>query len=258
MVGGSDPCGGAGVQADIKTVTALGGYASAVVTAVTAQNTGHVGEVSGVSARHVAEQLHAVLSDVGADVIKTGMLATAGIVSQVATLAGQARVPLVVDPVLIASSGGELLSGEAREILVAELLPKAALVTPNVPEAETLSGVSIASEADMSHAADILLAMGAGAVLVKGGHLEGDEVVDLLRTVDGVAERFVSAREAGEFHGTGCTLAAAIAFGIGDGLRLVDAIEHAKKYLGRAMRAAHGFGGTQRLLNHSVDVASSN
>jgi len=255
IVAGSDSGGGAGIQADIKTVTALGGYAATAITALTAQNTLGVFDVFPVDPSFVAAQMEAVLSDIGADAIKTGMLFSTPVIQSVARVCAQwaTSIPIVVDPVMLAKGGHELLLAEARSALVQDLLPLAALVTPNVPEAELLSGgMRITDQEGMSRAADRVLALGASAVLVKGGHLEGERVYDLLRTADGAEHWFESERLLTRAtHGTGCTLASAIAAGIADGLTLQHSVERARRYVQDSMRAAPGFGQGHSPLNHA-------
>src|SRR3954468_22144972 len=221
VVAGSDSGGGAGIQADIKTITMLCGFATSAITALTAQNTLGVEEVLPVDARFVALQMKTVLSDIGADAIKTGMLGTARVVEAVADVCeGLAfGIPLIVDPVMIAKGGARLLDQGAHDALVLRLLPLASLVTPNVPEAEILTGMTIKTPRDLERAADALLALGPSAVLMKGGHLEGDTVVDVLRTADGADHRFEGPRIVSRStHGTGCTLASGIAAGVAEGL----------------------------------------
>jgi hydroxymethylpyrimidine/phosphomethylpyrimidine kinase len=259
VVGGSDSSGGAGIQADLKTITMLGGYAASAITALTAQNTVEVSEVMGVPARMVSAQIASVVSDIGVDVVKTGMLYSAAIVAAVAeacrTLAPRAQ--LILDPVVVSSTGHELLSREGRETMIEQLLPRAALVTPNVPEATLLTGVTIERPADLGKAADVLLALGAYAVLMKGGHLGGDHVVDLLRTADGTELSFESARiDSRSTHGTGCTLASAIAAGVAEGLTLRDAIQQARDYVYEAIRSAPGLGKGFGPLNHAHPLGS--
>lgn len=258
VIGGSDSGGGAGIQADVKTITVLGSYAASAITALTAQNTVGVTEVMGVPPRLVASQIEAVLGDIGADVIKTGMLfnasLTATVAERCAALAPQAQ--LVVDPVVVSSTGHELLSAEGREVLLEQLVPRAALVTPNVPEAVLLTGVAIDGPDDLGRAADVLLARGANAVLVKGGHLEGDTVVDLLRTVDGDEVRFESSRvHTRGTHGTGCTLASGIAAGIAEGLTLRDAVARARDFVVGALAVSPGLGKGIGPLNHGYRIA---
>jgi hydroxymethylpyrimidine/phosphomethylpyrimidine kinase len=260
VVAGSDSGGGAGIQADVKTVTALGGYAATAVTALTAQNTLGVFEIVPVEPAFVAQQMEVVLSDIGADAIKTGMLYSARVVEAVARQCERfaTHTPIVVDPVMVAKGGAPLLEPSAREALVLRLLPIAALVTPNVPEAELLAGMKIQSPADLAEAADRLLALGPSAVLVKGGHLPGDRIVDLLRTADGAEHRFESARVPGtSTHGTGCTLASAIAAGVAEGLTLFDAVRRARAYVAEAIRTAPGYGSGHGPLNHAHPLLAS-
>jgi hydroxymethylpyrimidine/phosphomethylpyrimidine kinase len=254
IVAGSDSGGGAGIQADVKSVTALGAFAATAVTALTAQNTLGVHGVVPVDPDFVALQMRVVLTDIGADAIKTGMLGSSAVIRAVASTLGELcpSVPLVVDPVMIAKGGHPLLEPDAASALASLLVARAALVTPNAPEAEALTGIAVRGVDDLPRAADRLLALGAGAVLVKGGHLPGDVVVDLLRTADGVERRFESERIATtSTHGTGCTLASAIAAGIADGLRLEDAVERAHDYVLVAIRTAPRFGQGHGPLNHA-------
>lgn len=245
VVAGSDSGGGAGIQADIKTITMLGAFATTAITALTAQNTLGVEEVLPVEARFVALQMKAVLSDIGADAIKTGMLGSARVVEAVAGVCESLGfgVPLVVDPVMVAKGGARLLDKDALDALILRLLPLASLLTPNVPEAEILTGMSIQTPRDLERAADALLGLGPSAVLMKGGHLEGDSVVDLLRTADGAEHRFESPRiRSRSTHGTGCTLASGIAAGIAEGLTLEGAVTRAREFVVRAIQHAPGLG----------------
>lgn len=253
IVAGSDSGGGAGIQADIKTVTMLGGYAATALTALTAQNTLGVFDVSSVEPSFVREQIRVVLDDIGADAVKTGMLFSSKIIKVVAAeLESRAtNVPIVVDPVMVAKGGASLLEEDARAMLVQRLFPLAALVTPNVPEAEALTGLRAKSADDLPRLAERLLEFGCAAVLVKGGHLEGDTVVDVLRTIDGLEQRFEGPRvPTRSSHGTGCTLASAIATGVGEGLTLVSSIERARHFVMRALQTAPGFGNGHGPLNH--------
>jgi len=257
IVAGSDSGGGAGIQADIKTVTALGGYAATAITAVTAQNTLGVHGVLPIDPEFIDRQIEVVLGDIGADCIKTGMLHSAAVIRALVRRcqASGAGIPIVVDPVMVAKGGERLLQKEAMEALLTELLPMAALITPNVPEAEAMTGVDVRSSADFGVVADRLLAMGAGAVLIKGGHLAGPTVVDVLRTGDGEEYRFEAERlNTRATHGTGCTLASAIACGIAEGLTLQNAVGRAHRYLLDAMRSAPGLGQGHGPLNHAHPV----
>jgi hydroxymethylpyrimidine/phosphomethylpyrimidine kinase len=253
IVAGSDSGGGAGIQADIKTVTVLGGYAATAITALTAQNTLGVFGVVPVEPEFVAEQMELVLTDIGADAIKTGMLGSAAVVEAVAATVERLAtgVPLIVDPVMVAKGGASLLDEPARRVLVERLLPLSALITPNVPEAEALTGLELRSADDLGRAADRLLALGSAAVLLKGGHLPGDSVIDLLRTADGAEHRFESPRLlTTSTHGTGCTLASAVAAGVAEGWTLADAVRRAHDYVHAAIRAAPGYGSGHGPLDH--------
>lgn len=256
IVAGSDSGGGAGIQADIKTVTALGGYAATAITALTAQDTRTVHAVHAVPAEFVAEQMRVVLADIGADCIKTGMIHSAPIIEAVADAAARhgEGIPLVVDPVLVAKGGVSLLEASAMRALESALIGRADLVTPNIPEAERLTGLAMATVDDMARAAERLHRLGPEAVLVKGGHLESDEITDLLSHPGGL-ERFHAHRiESRHTHGTGCTLASAIATGIAQGMGLVDAVTRARRYLRSAIEAAPGYGAGHGPVNHGVTV----
>lgn len=252
IVAGSDSSGGAGIQADIKTVSMLGGYAMTAITAITAQNTLEVAEVEAIEGWLVERQIEVTLSDIGADVIKTGMLPTRGAVKAVCKALRSSQIPIVVDPVLVATSGGRLADSDVARSIVEDLLPRAAVVTPNVPEAIALTGIHVETWDDFGAVADALLSRGAGAVLVKGGHLETERVRDLLRTADGEEYWFESERiDTRSTHGTGCTLASAIACGIGEGHTLRHAVARARDYVLAALRHAPGFGHGRGPLGHS-------
>jgi hydroxymethylpyrimidine/phosphomethylpyrimidine kinase len=253
VIAGSDSGGGAGIQADIKTVTMLGGYAATAITALTAQNTLGVFGVLPIDPSFVRDQIRVVLEDIGADAIKTGMLHSREVIDAVASEleARAGNVPVIVDPVLVAKGGAPLLRSDAKDELVLRLFPLAALVTPNIPEAEVLTGLKAAGTEDLPRLADALLALGAAAVLVKGGHLPGDTVVDLLRTADGEEHRFEGRRvETRSSHGTGCTLASAIATGVAEGLTLASAVDRARRFVVRALETAPGIGAGHGPLNH--------
>lgn len=240
-IAGSDSGGGAGIQADLKTFSALGVYGASAITALTAQNTAGVRAIHDVPPAFVAEQLLAVLEDIEVDAIKIGMLSTAGIIEAVAdVLEGYPSIPVVLDPVMVATSGDALLRDGARATLVARLLPLAALVTPNAPEAALLSGRALArDEAELGAQARRL---GARATLVKGGHLDGALSVDLL-LAGGTVTRFAKPRvPTANTHGTGCTLSAAIAAGLACGLALADAVAAAERYVHAAILAADSLG----------------
>lgn len=252
-IAGSDSGGGAGIQADLKTFAAHGVYGTSAITAVTAQNTLGVTMFEAVSADLVTAQIEAVVADIGADAAKTGMLANAAIVEAVAAAVNELDIPfLVVDPVMIAKGGDRLIDEDAVASLKAELLRKAFLVTPNIPEAEALSGVRIQSDADRREAARRIAAMGATTVLIKGGHYPSDDIVDLL------FERgeFVEFRQvrvpSRHTHGTGCTFAAAITSHLALGHTLREAIPLAQRYIADAIRHAPGIGKGHGPMQHFV------
>ena len=251
-IGGSDSGGGAGIQADIKTIAALGGYAVTAVTAVTAQDTHRVHEVLAVPPALVARQVALVLDDIGADAVKTGMLGDAATIVAVAdVLAARAAVPLVVDPVLRATGGGPALLAEAAlGTLRTRLLPLTRVITPNLDEATALTGLVVDDLESMAAAGQALLAMGARAVLVTGGHLAGETLTDLLIDASG-SEMFSALRmDTRHTHGTGCTLASAIAIGLAQGMTLRDAVIRARAYVRAAIERAPGFGGGHGPLGH--------
>ncbi|CAA7624772.1 bifunctional hydroxymethylpyrimidine kinase/phosphomethylpyrimidine kinase [Magnetospirillum sp. SS-4] len=257
IVAGSDSGGGAGIQADIKAVTCLGGFATTAITAVTAQNTLGVHGVVEIAPDFVRRQMEVVLDDIGADCVKTGMLASAAIVEAVADALAEFApgAPLVLDPVMVAKGGAALLADSAAGALRGRLLPLARLLTPNIPEAEVLLGRAIATVDDMERAALDLLALGPRAVLLKGGHMEGDDLVDLLAEAGGRVTRFAGRRIVSRStHGTGCTLASAIACGLALGLPLVDAVARGRDYVREAIRTAPDLGGGHGPLNHGHTV----
>lgn len=258
IIAGSDSSGGAGIQADIKSVTALGGYAATAVTALTAQNTLGVHRVVPSTPHFVAQQVDVVLSDIDIDCIKTGMLHDAGIINAVADVLERAvpNTPLVVDPVMVAKGGHPLLQDEARVALKKRLLHKATVVTPNVPELSALCGDEpINNVSDLERLARALCRSGVQAVLAKGGHLEGETVSDILVNSSGEMKVFESLRiETVHTHGTGCTLASGIATGLAQGLTLSDAVTRARKFVHRAIAAAPGLGAGNGPLDHTVTV----
>jgi hydroxymethylpyrimidine/phosphomethylpyrimidine kinase len=256
IVAGSDSGGGAGIQADIKAVTALGGFAMTAITALTAQNTLGVHGVLPIPPDFIRQQIAVVMQDIGADVIKMGMLGDSATIAAVCdALADHAPgVPVVVDPVMVAKGGHHLLAGDAVDILRRRLLPLATVITPNLPEAEALTGLTITTEAQMRDAAQALLSLGAPAVLLKGGHLPSDTVTDLLATRDGI-EAFSAPRiQTQHTHGTGCTTASAIAAGLAQSLGLRDSVRRARAYVRAAIAGAPGFGQGHGPLDHAVTV----
>ena len=256
VIAGSDSGGGAGIQADIKTITALGAYAATAITALTAQNTLGVHGVLPVPPAFIRQQIEVVMGDIGADVVKIGMLGDTATIEAVAeALGAYARgVPVVLDPVMVAKGGQALLAQQAVAELRRLLLPGAAVLTPNLPEAEALTGMRIRTEAEMRPAAKALLAMGVSAVLLKGGHLDSDTVVDLLAQPDGM-EAFAAPRiTTRHTHGTGCTTASAVAAGLAQGLSLRVAVLRARAYVRAAIAAAPGLGQGHGPLDHAVTV----
>ncbi|WP_416900375.1 MAG: bifunctional hydroxymethylpyrimidine kinase/phosphomethylpyrimidine kinase [Minwuia sp.] len=256
IAAGSDSGGGAGIQADIKAVTALGGYAATAITALTAQDTHTVHGIHEVPLDFIRQQMQVVLADIGADAIKTGMLHRRGVIEVVAEAVAEHApgVPLVADPVMVAKGGARLLDEDATEAAIALLLPLAYVVTPNIPEAEVLSGLEIADLDGMKRAAEKLKSLGPKAVLLKGGHMSGETLTDLLLTDDGF-EAFAGPRiETAHTHGTGCTTASALACGLAQGLTLKDAFARARAYVQEAIRSAPGYGSGHGPLNHAHTV----
>lgn len=250
-IAGSDSGAGAGIQADLKTFAAHGVYGTSAITALTAQNTTGVFGVHAVPPEFVTAQIEAVMGDIGCDAVKTGMLATAAIVEAVAAAVEGLDLPhLVVDPVMVAKGGDRLLDESAVQALRSTLLRLAHVVTPNAPEAEVLSGLRIESLDDMVRAADAILTLGPSAVIVKGGHLEGDEAVDLL--VDRHHREWLRAPRLAvrNTHGTGCTFAAAIAARLARGETLDEAARGAKEYVTGAMRHGVAVGRGHQPLGH--------
>ncbi len=252
VIAGSDSGGGAGIQADIKTVTALGGYAATAITALTIQNTLGVSGVVATPPKAVRAQMEAVLKDIGADVLKTGMLGDKALVEMLAEAFADlaAGIPRVIDPVMVATSGDVLLPKDAVDAVRRLMIPGAAVVTPNAPEAEVLTGKAVDGLNGQRRAAEKLLEMGADAALVKGAHLPGDMIVDVLATQQG--EHFFDGPriETNATHGTGCTLASGVAAGIARGLILTDAVALSRAYLVEAIRRAPGLGQGHGPVNH--------
>ncbi len=249
-IAGSDSGGGAGIQADLKTFAALGVFGTSTLTAITAQNTVGVTAVHEVPTAVITAQIDAVITDIGADAVKTGMLSSRAIVETVAeAVRRHAIVNLVVDPVMVAKSGDRLLREEAISAICDSLLPLAAVVTPNIPEAEDLTGQTISTDADVRRAAESIVRMGAKSVVVKGGHRDGpptDVLYDGERFLEFTTERIPSRNT----HGTGCTFASAIAAGLAYGLDTPAAVAQAKEYVTAAIRAAYPIGQGHGPLHH--------
>jgi len=250
-IAGSDSGGGAGIQADLKTFAAHGVFGMTAITAITAQNTVGVTAVHPLPADLVTAQIEAVATDLDVQAVKTGMLANAAIVEAVAAAIASLDLPrVVVDPVMVAKSGDRLLEDEAVAALRSALIPRALVVTPNIPEAETLVGTVIPNIKEARRAARRLRELGPQAVVIKGGHLEGDQVVDVFwdgsELVELAGPRLITAST----HGTGCTFASAIAANLSLGASLLQAVEQAKAYLTEAIRHAPAIGRGHGPLNH--------
>jgi hydroxymethylpyrimidine/phosphomethylpyrimidine kinase len=254
---GSDSGGGAGIQADIKTVTALGGFATTAITALTAQNTEGVFSIHEIPIEFLTEQIRVVLRDLGTDSIKTGMLHSVDVIQSIMeTIESEAPDKyLVVDPVMVAKGGHQLLDMSALDALKTEMLVKADLLTPNLPEAELLTGLEINNVDEMRRAANSLLELGAKAILLKGGHLESEILTDVLLTK--TSEKIFTGPRINtrHTHGTGCTLASAVATGIAQGYDLEGAVRRARDFVFTAIQMAPGFGKGHGPLNHAHTVA---
>jgi hydroxymethylpyrimidine/phosphomethylpyrimidine kinase len=250
-IAGSDPSGGAGIQADLKTYGALGVYGMAVITALTAQNTQEVAGVEEVSPEFVALQIDTIFADITPDAVKTGMLASAAIIE---TVAGKSRTHrfqnLVVDPVMIAKSGDRLVWEDAISALREELIPEAFVVTPNLPEAGVIVGSELRNTNEMRDAARMIHAMGAKNVVMKGGHLPGDTVVDILFDGQDFHEFAGPRIDTKNTHGTGCTLASAIAAYLAQGETVAEAVRKAKDYITEALRHSYDIGHGHGPVHH--------
>jgi hydroxymethylpyrimidine/phosphomethylpyrimidine kinase len=254
-IAGSDSGGGAGIQADLKTFHQFGVFGTSAIVALTAQNTRGVRAVEAVSHRMVEAQLDALAADLPPDALKTGMLADAGLVALVAAaIRSHGWSPLVLDPVMVSTSGDRLLSPGAEQVLRDELLPLAAVITPNLDEAEMLTGRAVRDVPAMERAGTDLLRLGAGAALVKGGHLDAPALTDVLVSPQGVRHFRRPRLDTTSTHGTGCTLSAAITAGLARRRDLETAVRDALDYVARAMAAAPGLGRGHGPLNHTVPV----
>jgi hydroxymethylpyrimidine/phosphomethylpyrimidine kinase len=254
-IAGSDSGGGAGIQADLKTFAAHGVYGTSAITAITAQNTLGVTAIHTIPADVVTAQIEAVFADLGADAVKTGMLATPAIVEAVAAAVVSLDLPfLVVDPVMVSKSGHRLLEEEAAAALAAELVPRAYVVTPNVPEAEVLAEMTIRTVDEAREAAERILALGPTAVVVKGGHLPGDELVDIVYDGHRMDELRGARVHGRHTHGTGCTFSAALAANLALGRPLGDAVARARAYVAAAIAQAPGLGQGHGPLGHFLNA----
>jgi len=248
-IAGSDSSGGAGIQADIKTITLLGSYASSVLTALTAQNTLGVSDTYMVHTDFVMKQLEAVLDDIGTDTVKTGMLSWGGIVSRVAKIIEERSLLAVVDPVMVAKGGEPLLGKEAHDSLISRLLPQSYLITPNLPEVEVITGIEPRTVAEMTEVGQYIQELGARNVLIKGGHLSGD-ATDILLLGDSVHQLTAQRIDTINTHGTGCTLSAAIATFLAQGYPLKRAVERGKRFVSLAIEHAVPIGRGHGPINH--------
>jgi len=249
-IAGSDPSGGAGLQADLKTFHRFGVYGEAVVTLITVQNTRGVTRVDPLAEDLVSAQIRAVLEDIPPHAAKTGALGSKEVVAAVADAAAGFRFPLVVDPVMIGKHGARFLDDDSLHVLIERLIPRAFLLTPNLDEAGALAGLAVNNRDSMIRAAEKLIALGAANVLVKGGHLPGD-ALDILYTGAGEIHEFTAARVATPHtHGSGCTYSAAITAELARGTPLVEAVRRAKDFVTRAILTNPGLGGGQGPLNH--------
>jgi hydroxymethylpyrimidine kinase/phosphomethylpyrimidine kinase len=256
-IAGSDSGGGAGIQADLKTIAALGGYGTSVITAITAQNTKTVTAIHEIPTEIIEAEYKAIMSDIGADAIKIGMLSSPDIISMIASLLREAGAPhIIVDPVMISKSGAQLLRESAVEALINTLLPLCTLLTPNIPEAEKLTGLRIESDQDIEHAASVLHKKGIRAVLIKGGHLERPHIINTLFDGDRFytlkAERLSNRYS----HGTGCTLSSAIATHLGWGKPLHEAVDLSIRYVSGGMQYGYDVGNGINPLNHMFNLIS--
>ena len=244
VIAGSDSGGGAGIQADVKAVSMLGGYAMTAITAITAQDTKGVHGVWPVPLDGVLKQIDVTLADIGADAVKTGMLGTAALVEAVAEILSEKAgfIPRVIDPVMVATSGDRLVDPRGVDAIRSDLVPRARLVTPNAPEAEVLTGKAVETVDGQRRAAEALLELGAHGALVKGGHIGGDRITDVLQTTTGEWIYESLRIDTRSTHGTGCTLASAIAALLGLGVSVPDSVEQARDYLIGALKHARGFG----------------
>ena len=256
IIAGSDSGGGAGIQGDIKTVTCLKAFATTAITALTAQNTQGVFGIHEVPDDFIRQQITLVMDDIGSDAFKTGMLHKSSVIRTVAEAIAPytQTIPLVLDPVMFAKGGAALLQADALDTLKTHLLPMAAVITPNLPEAEFLAGMPIHSTSDMQKAAEKILQLGCKAVLLKGGHLEGEILTDLLVTQHN-SEVFTSPRiQTPHTHGTGCTLASAIATGLAQNLSLSEAVARGRDFVRKAIEQAPQLGKGHGPLEHGHTV----
>ena len=255
-IAGSDSGGGAGIQGDIKTITSLGGYATSAITAITAQNTLGVKSVLNISINMIEEQITAILEDIGTDAIKIGMLSNEKIIHCVVKLLSnlKKKIPIVLDPVMVAKGGHKLLDTGAETALINELMPLCTIITPNIPEAEVITGIKINDALDLENAGRSIIDMGINNVLMKGGHLNSSKLTDVLITNNNIEYFNNNKINTKNSHGTGCTLSSAIACGLGQKLTLKESVKRAHLYVYKSILNAPNIGKGNGPLNHLVKV----
>jgi len=255
-IAGSDSGGGAGIQGDIKTITSLGGYATSAITAITAQNTLGVKSVLNVSINMIEEQITAILEDIGTDAIKIGMLSNEKIINCVVKLLSnlKKKIPIVLDPVMVAKGGHKLLDAGAETALINELMPLCTIITPNIPEAEVITGIKINDALDLENAGRSIIDMGINNVLMKGGHLNSSKLTDVLITNNNIEYFNNNKINTKNSHGTGCTLSSAIACGLGQKLTLKESVKRAHSYVYKSILNAPNIGKGNGPLNHLIKV----
>ena len=255
-IAGSDSGGGAGIQADIKTITALGGYASTVITAITAQNTLGVTDVVNLPGKIIENQFSAIMSDIGIDAIKIGMLSNNKTIILIKDKLKSLKkdIPIVLDPVMVAKGGHKLLISGAEKILIKELMPLCTIITPNIPEAELITKTNIKNVKDMEIAGKKILKMGIKNVLMKGGHLNQHTLTDVLLSDNKITHIKAKKINSKNTHGTGCTLSSAIACSLGQKISINEAVVKAHKYVNHAIRNAPNIGKGNGPLNHLVNI----
>ena len=254
-IAGSDSGGGAGIQGDIKTITALGGFATTAITAITAQNTLGVNSILNIPIEMIEDQILAVLDDIGTDAIKIGMLSNKKTIYCISNLLSKINknIPIVLDPVMVAKGGHKLLDIDAEEILIKELMPLCSIITPNLPEAEFITGIKINNIEDLEITGQEIIKMGIDNVLMKGGHLKGSKLTDILISKYKVDYFYSSKIPTNNSHGTGCTLSSAIACGMGQNMSLYSSVERAHAFVNKSIKHAPDIGKGNGPLNHLIN-----
>jgi hydroxymethylpyrimidine/phosphomethylpyrimidine kinase len=253
-IAGSDSGGGAGIQGDIKTISSLGGYATSAITAITAQNTLGVSNILNIPINLIEDQIKAILNDIGADAIKIGMLSNEEIINSITNLLSKLnnKIPIVLDPVMVAKGGHKLLDEGAEKVLINKLMPLCTIITPNIPEAEVITGQTINNVNELELSGRYIIEMGIDNVLMKGGHLEGNLLTDIL--LNKINLKYFKSKKINtkNSHGTGCTLSSAIACGLGQELSIEEAVKRAHKYVNKAIQFAPNIGKGNGPINHSI------